>query len=126
MRSEANKLQQLKAFSVQGDEFGTVVFAHSGVVARREGANELNIEFEDVESCRRAPGLDRYAAAGHVPWRVLVEEHGWRQCCGYCERPVDSDDDGRVWVGDDQVYCTQEHAAKHSALISEVCGEALA
>ena len=65
-----------KAYSVQGDEHGCVVFAEHNVVARREGANELNIEFGDVESCRRAPQFDQYADAGKVPVQALLDA-GW-------------------------------------------------
>ena len=46
----------LFAYSVQGDEYGCVVFARSNVVARRNGANELGIEFgglHPVAGCQR-------------------------------------------------------------------------
>lgn len=105
----------LKAYSVQGNEYGTIVFARHGVVARREGANELNIEFADVESCRRVPAMDQYAGRPW-PWRVLVEEHGWSQDCGYCQQRVHNDHAGRVWVGDGQVFCSQDHADRYAAL----------
>lgn len=105
-------MNKLKAYSVQGDEYGVIAFALSGVVARREGANELNIEFSQVESCRRIPELDDFAGKpGGVPMQLLVEEHGWSQECGYCERRVYHDQAARVWEGD-QVYCSAEHLAK--------------
>ncbi|MCP1652701.1 hypothetical protein [Pseudomonas nitroreducens] len=110
MKSEPNKLPALKAYDVQGDEYGTVVFARHAVTARRDGANELNIEFTDVQSCRRISALDHYAATGRVPMRVLVEEHGWSQECGWCEGRVFSDEPARVWVTDHQVFCSQDHA----------------
>ncbi|MNG25322.1 hypothetical protein D3C76_1538000 [compost metagenome] len=101
-----------------------IAFACSGVVARREGANELNIEFSDVESCRRLPALDGYAGRpGGVPWRVLVEEHGWSQECGHCQGRVYSDEPERVWVAD-QVYCSAVHqdlaVAFHARLAERV------
>ena len=102
----------LKAYSVQGDEYGTVVFAKHSVVARREGANELSIDFEDVESCTRLPALDQYAVTGKVPWKVLVEEHGWHQECGWCYRRVYSDEPERVWASDEQVFCCAECEAR--------------
>lgn len=113
----------LKAYSVQGNEYGVIAFASSNVVARREGANELNIEFSDVESCRRLPELDGYAGRpGGVPWRLLVEEHDWSQECGHCQRRVYSDQPARVWVAD-QVYCSAEHqdraVAFHARLVEE-------
>lgn len=113
----------LKAYSVQGNEYGVITFARFNVVARREGANELNIEFSDVESCRRMPALDGYAGrAGGLPWRVLVEDHGWSQECGYCERLVGSDDGGRVWVSD-QVFCSAEHQDLAVACRVKVLGD---
>lgn len=103
----------MKAYSVQGDEYGTVVFAKHSVVARRKGANDLNIDFEDVESCRRMPELDEYAAAGKpVSWRVLVEEHGWQLECGWCYGRVYSDEPNRVWADDQTVYCCPECEAR--------------
>ena len=113
----------LKAYSVQGNEYGVIAFAHCNVVARREGANELNIEFSDVESCRRMPALDGYAGQpGGVPMRVLVEEHEWSQECGYCERRVYGDAAARVWV-DDQVFCSAEHQDKAAAFRAKIMGE---
>lgn len=106
-------IPKLKAYNVQGNEYGTIVFSLHNVVARREGAEELNIEFEDVESCRRIPELDGYANVdGGVPMKVLVEEHGWMQECGYCERRVYSDCENRIWITDNQVCCDIECAAK--------------
>lgn len=127
MKNEQKKLKPLKAYSVQGNEYGCITFARSGVVARREGANELNIEFEDVESCCRMPALDEYAETpGGVPMKVLVEECGWSQECGYCERRVYAEADcnpERVWVSDDQVCCAVECAEKRRALHDKVLGE---
>jgi hypothetical protein len=113
----------LKAYSVQGNEYGVIEFATSGVAARRQGANELNIEFADVESCRRMPALDGYAGRpGGLPWRVLVEDHGWSQECGHCQRLVCGDHLGRVWVAD-QVYCSAEHQDKAVAFHARMLGE---
>lgn len=58
--------QILKAFHIQGDEYGIVRFATSNVVARREGAQELEEEFSGI-SCKRMPGADKYAELGKVP-----------------------------------------------------------
>lgn len=49
-----------KAFIVSDDEGSVIRFARHGVVARREGAQALNQEFQFV-SCRRAPEFDEYA-----------------------------------------------------------------
>lgn len=65
-----------------------VQFAEHNVVARRQGANEINDEFEDVE-CNRYPAFDEYAATG-VPDKVLVE-HGWWFECMQCNQRICSD-----------------------------------
>ncbi|MGN8157903.1 hypothetical protein ACS8YF_04400 [Salinisphaera sp. SWV1] len=47
-------MTQDKAFHVQADEYGAVVFARSHVVARRQGAEDLDTEFGEV-SCLLPP-----------------------------------------------------------------------
>jgi hypothetical protein len=87
-----------------------VQFAEHNVVARREGANELNTEFENVD-CNRYPAFDQYAPT--VPDPVLVE-HGWWFQCMQCQRKIcnaPEDDDGEPIVLDpvyagDHVFCT--------------------
>lgn len=106
--TEAMKV--LKAYHVQGDEYGCIRFAHNNVTARREGANELDTEFNAV-SCKRIPGADKYAEQGRVPVRALVEEFGWWQECGYCYHHVSDETDGRVWDGD-TAYCGVECEAR--------------
>ncbi len=104
-------MKKLKAYNVQANEAGTVVFAAYSVVARREGANELNVDFEDIESCRRMPEVDHYVTQGFVPMRVLVEEHGWFAFCSWCEHRTFNDHEGRCWAGD-YAFCCEEHRAK--------------
>ncbi|WP_262140653.1 hypothetical protein [Serratia ficaria] len=112
---------ELKAFSVQADEFGCIRFAKTHVEARREGAAELEVEFGDIVSCRRAPALDAYAAAGHVPWKVLIEEHGWSQECGYCNRRVHDETEGRVLDDKrDQSFCDIECQARYENSLIDV------
>lgn len=106
----SNKIQVLKAYHVQGDEYGVIRFAKSNVVARREGANELGEEFNCV-SCTRMPGADKYAELGRVPARDLVEEFGFWQECVYCSCHVDDETEGRVWEGD-TAYCDIECEAR--------------
>jgi hypothetical protein len=84
------------------------------------GANELNEEFTDVR-CRRAPEFDAWAERGKVPWRVLIEDHGWSQECGGCYKSVYSDCDGRVY-DDNQVYCNDSCRDKQSAVVMAVAG----
>lgn len=106
----SDKIQVLKAYYVQGDEYGVIRFAKSNVVARREGASELEEEFNCV-SCKRIPGADKYAELGRVPSRDLVEEFGFWQECTYCNCHVDDETEGRVWEGD-TAYCDIECEAR--------------
>src|ERR1700677_4212029 len=64
-----------------------VEFADHNVVARRNGANELNTDFGGVE-CNRYPAFDEYAPC--VPDAVLVE-HGWWFECMQCGQRISSD-----------------------------------
>ena len=83
--------KQLKAYEVREPDEGhcRIVFATRNVVARREGAAELNIEFEEVESCTRAPWADQYAP-GPVPVQAMIEAGWWYECeCG-CGRRIDN------------------------------------
>ena len=103
----------LRAYSVQSDETGCVVFAASGVVARREGAQELGCDFEDIESCRLAPEFDNHAP-GPVPIAALIEA-GWWYHCGGCSKKVHEDDeceDGSPAVpfypDEGNVYCSRD------------------
>ncbi|MNV69920.1 hypothetical protein D3C71_1628540 [compost metagenome] len=67
-----------------------MVFATSSIAARRIGANELNTEFEYIESCRRMPWADQYADSGKVPPLELIAD-GWRFECGHCYELVGED-----------------------------------
>lgn len=73
----------LKAYSVQAEDCGCIRFAKSNVVARRQGANELDVEFEYVQSCRRAPEFD-HLAPGPVSNLELFNA-GWQFFCDQCE-----------------------------------------
>jgi hypothetical protein len=80
----------LKACTVHdGGDHSVIVFAHHNVVARREGANELDCGFNEVDYCKRSPEFDAYAP-GPVPPLVAIE-HGWWFECSCCGRKVDSD-----------------------------------
>lgn len=105
-----------KAYSVQGDEHGVVVFAGHSVVARREGANELNEEFGGV-TCKRAPEFDEYAAAGKVPVKAMLAA-GWWWECQSCGRHVYEDD---CCIHDDVAYCCE--ACRDKELADRVVSE---
>lgn len=82
-----------KAFVVNtdcGDGGTVVVFAVTAVEARRVGAQQLDTDFEDVESCRRAPEFDRYVDMNRVPNEVLFEHGWWFECWGCEQRISDS------------------------------------
>lgn len=81
----------LKAYEVREPDEGNcvVVFADKSVVARREGAAELDCEFEEVESCTRAPWADEYAP-GPVPLHASLAAGWWHSCCG-CGCTFDSE-----------------------------------
>jgi hypothetical protein len=64
------------------------------------GANELNLEFQDV-SCRRAPEFDQYVETG-VSLQVLFD-HGWWWECGGCRAQTGKDLAGRMIDG--EIYC---------------------
>lgn len=91
----------LRAYSVQTDECGCVVFAKSGAEARRKGAGEIDLEWEDVICCRRAPLFDAFAP-GPVPEEVLWA-NGWQFLCCRCDAPCQNDGIGQM--KDSRAYC---------------------
>lgn len=85
----------LLAYTVtDGDEGWAIVFAHSGIAARRIGAQELDTDFEYVESCRRTKWADQYAP-GPVP-KLAMLEHGWWWECMGCDGRVSYDEDDLI------------------------------
>lgn len=105
-----SSIKRLKAFNVQGSEYGRIIFAKTNAEAKREGINEL-CDPADVVTCRRAKEFDEYAEKGKVPNKVLLEDHGWRFECSYCNRMITTDDENRVWDGE-AVYCSDECNAR--------------
>ena len=117
-------MSQFKAYVVRddgGDGECCIRFAKHPVVARREGANELNTDFESVE-CRRAKEFDEYVP-GPVPPLVLIEHGWWFECMG-CDQRVTNDsfhddDEERphspVAFGDWGVCCSPECKAEYLA-----------
>jgi endogenous inhibitor of DNA gyrase (YacG/DUF329 family) len=96
----------LKAFNVQGNEYGRIIFAKTNAEAKREGCNELGVAVDQV-TCRRAKEFDEYAHQGKVPNKVLLEDHNWHFECSYCNNTVTTDDESRVWE-DEAVFCSEE------------------
>lgn len=91
--------KELKAYVVREDSEGScaIVFATNGAAARRDGGNELNISFEEVDSCRREPAFDQYAP-GPVPLHATLAA-GWRHECSHCGARFDQDERN---YGDDE------------------------
>lgn len=118
-------MKPLRAYEVREPNEGHCVirFATSSAAARREGANELDCGFNEVEHCQRKPQFDQYAP-GPVPHAVLIE-HGWWFECHHCSRRVSDDmqqeaeDEGEehehleVITDGDCVYCS------HSCVMGE-------
>jgi hypothetical protein len=104
----------LKAYQVDHYEEGSViVFARHNVVARREGANELNTDFDGVAFCRRAPQFDHYAP-GPVPISAMIEAGWWWTCsCRDCGTQVTEDFD--YVVRGDRVFCDATCDARQAA-----------
>lgn len=84
-------MKPLLAYEVREPDEGhcVITFATNGAAARREGANELDCGFGEVEHCVRKPQFDQYAP-GPVPHAVLIE-HGWWFECQHCSRRVSED-----------------------------------
>lgn len=120
-----SKFKPMKAYIVtDGDEGSAcVMFATNSETARREGACELNTEWDGIESCRRAPHLDQFCP-GPVPLGVLIESGWWFECHGCGQRvsnDYEYDDDGNeiepgtYIVRKQQVFCCQECLARDDA-----------
>lgn len=113
----------LKAYEVHdGDEQTVYVFATNSATARREGANQMDTDFESVSYCRRAAWADEYAP-GPVS-AIACIERGWWFECFHCSRRVSADmheeiedeglnpDDFEIQPrGLSNVYCSKECAA---------------
>lgn len=93
----------MKAYIVREDHDGhsVITFATSSAAARREGGSELNLEFDEVESCKRAPWADQYAP-GPVPLQAYLDA-GWWFECHHCGVRFDQDDRASDDDRDDQL-----------------------
>lgn len=116
-------MKRLLAYEVREPDEGhcVIVFATNNATARREGGNELDCEFGEVEHCRRRPHFDQYAP-GPVPPLVLIE-HGWWFECHHCSRKIDEymddenfdpDDCTPVASGQDVFCCSTCQARNHA------------
>lgn len=111
----------MKAYVISDDEYCTIEFAEHRATAQARGANELNTDFTSV-TCRRAPEFDAWAERRKVPWRVLIEDHGWSQECGGCYRRVYADEPDRVY-GENQAYCSEACKTKHAEYVEKITAQ---
>jgi hypothetical protein len=90
------------------DEVGegaVVRFANKAVVARREGAAEMDRDFSEV-SCQRVPEFDQYAHLGEVPKSAQLAAGWWFTCEGpECFRSVRGNDESTAVVVGEAIYC---------------------
>lgn len=108
--------KRLKAYEVREDYEGhcVIAFGEGNAQARRAGGAELDLMFEEVDSCRRAPQYDHYAP-GPVPALVLIED-GWWFHCSHCDARVSDDEEEGQDPRDDGVggvFCCGACEAKH-------------
>jgi hypothetical protein len=113
--NSAIESKPVKAYQVDDDHSGhsVVVFADRSVVARKRGANELDLEFGEVSSCRRKPQYDAFASQGYVPIDVLIDD-GWWFECPHCGHRITSDGASRYYDHEEEhdlpVYTTRDAA----------------
>lgn len=92
----------IRAFQVQ-DEYGDgecrIVYAEKNVVARREGAAEMGLDFGGV-SCRRAPWADEFAPNGPTPQQCIETGQWWYSCACGCGRHIDNEDGSGIHQDD--------------------------
>lgn len=91
-----------KAFIVQEDYEGVskIIFHHHALAAKRLGAEELGMEFEEIE-CRRAPQYDKFFP--QVPIKELVENGWWWNCV--CGQRLEKDEILRIDEKKQEVFC---------------------
>jgi hypothetical protein len=107
---------KLRAYSVQADEKGCVVFAETRGQAKSAGVRELECEWTEIQTCKLAPQFNEYCP-GPVPVKALLED-GWYWECAGCGRLV-TDDPGVVFA-DDQPLHSEECRVKYEKALEEV------
>jgi hypothetical protein len=65
-----------------------IVFAVTHGKAKALAAREFECDFTEVDSCKRAPKFDQYAAKGKLTDRDYIKE-GWSVGCPVCEAMTD-------------------------------------
>jgi hypothetical protein len=97
----------IKAYKVieAGEGYGTIAFATNNATARRTGASELDVEWGDIESCRRQPDMDQYAPGPIHPLTLI--DHGWCFECSHCGSRVSDVDQERRADARLGVFCSE-------------------
>lgn len=113
--------KKLKAYVVREDDEGNcaITFATNGATARRRGANELNMSFDEVESCRREPAFDQYAP-GPVPLHATLAA-GWWHECNHCGVRFDKDERNHGDDGDREDAFEPVQDGQHANYCSPAC-----
>lgn len=127
-------MKEVKAYAVteRSEAMVEIVFATSGIAARRLGANAHDTEFEMIDSCRRAPWADQYGSPGKIPAQAWID-NGFSQTCNNCEARIfgdeTEDDDGNVlspvYVGTLAYCCSDCKEAREAEMAARnASGEA--
>ena len=107
-------MKKLKAYQVHdGGDHTVIQFATNSATARREGANEMGCEWEEVDYCNRKPEYDSYAP-GPVPPLVLIK-NGWWFECHHCSTQVNEYNEEDPIPAGDSVFCSAACKAKDFA-----------
>ncbi|MGV7193765.1 hypothetical protein [Xanthomonas axonopodis] len=110
---------KLKAYQVDHYDQSVIIFDTSSVAARRRGAIEMDCDFSEVESCRRAPGLDAYAP-GPVPPLAMISNGWWFECanCGCRIDDETVEDEGLQPIeAGEFVFCSRACWAERAAQV---------
>lgn len=105
---------------------GCVVFAKSGIEARRRGASELDCDGIGGLSCVRAPWADEYEAASVVPASVMIA-NGWYLTCSGCEQMISDGGTVSRWIDNDDGEAEEVEidvdpvGSQHSAFCTPEC-----
>jgi hypothetical protein len=104
-KTSTKKEKKIVAYEVHdGNDGWSIQFATNGASARREGANDIGCEWEDIDFCRRKPELDQYSP-GPAPIKAMMEA-GWWYECNCCGKHCYSDNND-VIVESSVVYCSE-------------------
>lgn len=98
-----------KCYQVTEPHEGQTIFvwARFNAEARREGANSLDREWDEVE-CSRFKELDHFDG-DLLTWRL---DRGWSFSCSECEEPCYQEN---VFIVRGDVFCSRDHADKYHA-----------